>query len=112
MAFQDDVSAFLVSKGVALAASAAPSRETLTEGLRKLYEFLNSLDSDTAAALNEVSTNFPIKALLADPTVDIAPELGSVLQAFDESVDLPPFLTQTVKTQNPSNGELSHGVVT
>ena len=27
-------------------------------------------------------------------------------------VDLPPFLTQMVKTQNPLNGELSHGVVT
>jgi hypothetical protein len=26
-------------------------------------------------------------------------------------LDLPPFLTQPVKTQNPSKGELSHGVV-
>ena len=27
-------------------------------------------------------------------------------------MDLPPVLRQTVKTQNPLNGELSHGVVT
>ncbi len=27
-------------------------------------------------------------------------------------VDLPPFLRQTVKTQNPMNGEMSHGFVT
>lgn len=27
-------------------------------------------------------------------------------------LDLSPFLTQTVKTQNPLNGELSHGSVT
>ena len=26
-------------------------------------------------------------------------------------VDLPPFLRQTVKTQNSLNGELSHGIV-
>src|ERR1035441_198167 len=26
-------------------------------------------------------------------------------------VDLPPFLTQSVKTQNPLNGELSHGII-
>ena len=26
-------------------------------------------------------------------------------------LDLPPFLTQPVKTQNPSKGELSHGIV-
>src|ERR1035441_3332798 len=27
-------------------------------------------------------------------------------------MDLPPLLTQPVKTQNPMNGELSHGIVT
>jgi len=27
-------------------------------------------------------------------------------------LDLPPVLRQMVKTQNPLNGELSHGVVT
>ena len=30
---------------------------------------------------------------------------------YDFKVDLPPFLTQPVKTQNPFKGELSHGVV-
>jgi hypothetical protein len=29
----------------------------------------------------------------------------------DLALDLPPVLTQTVKTQNPFKGELSHGVV-
>jgi hypothetical protein len=29
----------------------------------------------------------------------------------ERDVDLPPVLRQTVKTQNPLNGELSHGVV-
>jgi len=32
--------------------------------------------------------------------------------AYDDlKLDLPPVLRQTVKTQNPLNGELSHGVV-
>ena len=31
---------------------------------------------------------------------------------YYDFLDLPPFLTQMVKTQNPLNGELSHGVVT
>ena len=30
---------------------------------------------------------------------------------YDLIVDLPPFLTQPVKTQNPFKGELSHGVI-
>jgi hypothetical protein len=28
-----------------------------------------------------------------------------------EELDLPPVLRQTVKAQNPLNGELSHGIV-
>jgi hypothetical protein len=32
-------------------------------------------------------------------------------KGFGNSLDLPPFLTQTVKTQNSLNGELSHGIV-
>ena len=31
---------------------------------------------------------------------------------FTSGMDLPPFLTQSDKTQNPLNGELSHGNVT
>ena len=38
-------------------------------------------------------------------------EIVSEVSAPSKPMDLPPFLTQTVKTQNPSNGELSHGVV-
>src|SRR5260370_9519786 len=34
------------------------------------------------------------------------------LPVGESSLDLPPVLTQTVKTQNPFKGELSHGVVT
>jgi hypothetical protein len=34
-----------------------------------------------------------------------------VIQHLKASVDLPLFLTQPVKTQNPFKGELSHGVV-
>ncbi len=33
-------------------------------------------------------------------------------ERFRHGLDLPPFLTHEVKTQNPSKGELSHGVVT
>jgi hypothetical protein len=30
---------------------------------------------------------------------------------YERALDLPPFLTQPVKTQNPFKGELSHGVI-
>ena len=31
---------------------------------------------------------------------------------YSRTLDLPPILRQPVKTQNPLNGELSHGIVT
>ncbi len=46
-----------------------------------------------------------IKIGIADPQ-----RLG--IGGWSYGVDLPPFLTQTVKTQNPFKGELSHGVIT
>jgi hypothetical protein len=55
MAFQDDFAGFLSRSGVDLAASAAPSRESLVTGLGKLNAFISSLDSDTAAALEGVT---------------------------------------------------------
>lgn len=85
MAFQDDFSAFLSRSGVSLDAADAPTQDLLAEGLRKLSAFIGSLDVVTASALEEISADFPIKALLADPSVNIAPELGSVFRAFDQS---------------------------
>jgi mannose-1-phosphate guanylyltransferase len=37
-------------------------------------------------------------------------DFGSPQRAMDVLLDVPPFLTQPVKTQNPSTGELSDGV--
>lgn len=38
-------------------------------------------------------------------------EVVQELEALRQGMDLPPFLTQPVKTQNPFKGELSHGFV-
>jgi hypothetical protein len=42
----------------------------------------------------------------------ISMEKAAKIKDHHADVDLPPFLRQTVKTQNPTNGELSHGFVT
>ena len=73
--------------------------------IRKLY-----------AAMGDVNA---FKSLLADDAVwDIAEGFpnGGVYRGIDTIVsgfflDLSRFLRQPVKTQNPSNGELSHGIV-
>jgi hypothetical protein len=44
-------------------------------------------------------------------TIERASLVCSICQDRLLGVDLPPVLRQPVKTQNPSNGELSHGIV-
>src|SRR5258708_302208 len=52
----------------------------------------------------------------AGASVCVPRSQSSTLEVWTEDVevgvDLPPFLRQTVKTQNPMNGESSHGFVT
>ncbi len=47
-----------------------------------------------------------VEAVQFERIVPLHPEIEG------DELDLPPFLRQTVKTQNPMNGELSHGFVT
>lgn len=85
MSFQEDFSADLSHQGVNLPAASIPRREVLEQGFTKLNDFVNSLDADTAEALGAVTQEFPVKALLASPEVGVAPELATVLAAFDQS---------------------------
>jgi hypothetical protein len=83
MTFEADFSASLARRGVNLPVTSVPNRDILERGLNELNAFVDSLDFDTAQALNEVTREFPIKALLAE--AGIAAELASVLMAFDQS---------------------------
>jgi len=53
------------------------------------------------------------KLYLESPLKCVSGVMGSNLKKRVHSIilDLPPFLTQPVKTQNPFKGELSHGVI-
>src|SRR5215470_5790645 len=83
MAFEDDFSAFLARQGVNLPVASIPKREIVEQGLRDLHAFINSLDGVTAGALDEITQEFPVKALLAQ--AGAAPALQPLLAAFDQS---------------------------
>jgi hypothetical protein len=85
MSFETDFSKAMAEKGVTISPQDVPSKDQVGLGVTKLETFFNSLDPDTAQMLDEVSAEFPIKALLASPNVEIAPELGKILQAADDS---------------------------
>jgi hypothetical protein len=84
MAFADDYVQCLSQAGITVDVSVIPDSDTLSQGLGQLATWLNSLDSATQAAFDEVTADQPVKAGLADPTVGIAPNLGALLQAVDQ----------------------------
>jgi hypothetical protein len=83
MAFADDFAQALQASGINIDASKIPSQDVLQASLNSLQTWLGSLDSDTKSAADEVTADFPVKAGLADPTVNIAPGLSDLLTAAD-----------------------------
>ncbi len=83
MAFSDDFASCLASAGINIAASDIPDQQTLQSGLQKLQNWISSLDAVTGSALDEVTADFKVKAGIADPSVNIAPELSGLLRAAD-----------------------------
>src|SRR5262249_49728258 len=73
----------LAQAGITIDASTIPDQESLSQGLDGLASWFNSLDVDNQAAFDLVTGDQPVKAGLADPNVNIAPNLGPLLQAID-----------------------------
>jgi hypothetical protein len=83
MSFSDDFAQALREGGFDVEVASVPPRKALESGLERVRAWIDSLEEDTRSALDEVTAEFPIKRHLADPTVDIAPGLFDLLQAFD-----------------------------
>jgi hypothetical protein len=85
MSFETDYAAAMAENGVTISPQEVPSRDQVGIGVTKLLAFFGSLDADTMQMLDQVSGEFPIKALLASPNVAIAPELARIFQAADDA---------------------------
>ncbi len=85
MPFAEDFSQLLRDSGIDVDATQIPSQDDIQSGIDGLQVWLDSLEPDTKSAADGVTADFPVKAGLADPQVDIASGLGSVLFAADNS---------------------------
>ncbi|MFD9353868.1 hypothetical protein [Streptomyces sp. NPDC060031] len=83
MSYQEEFATAMASQGVAIDAGMVPDQATVDNDLNQLSDWLTSLETDTLAAIDRVTADFPVKAHLADPSVGVAPNLGALLQAFD-----------------------------
>ena len=83
MSFQDAFASELVRAGIPIEASAVPEREVLVGDLESMESWLNDLDDDTRAGVDEMVADDSVKFALADSSDPIAPNLGSLFAAID-----------------------------
>jgi hypothetical protein len=80
------------------------------EPITILYQVEYPMDQPAFAAYLKRVTSGSSRSELSIGDPSLIP--ADVVVRLENGLDLPPFLTQPVKTQNPLNGELSHGIVT
>jgi hypothetical protein len=100
MAFADEMSQCLGGAGMPIGPEAIPDRLELETGLERLVSWMNELDEDARAALDEITGDYAVNALIADPSVNIAPELGPLLSAIDEVPESIPISTLAEQCQS------------
>ncbi len=83
MAFQDDFSQCMSQNGINIDPSAVPADgATLTSVLDYIKQYLQGLDPDIAAGLDDVCTNNPTNCALIDLNI-VDSSYQPLLQAFD-----------------------------
>ncbi|MCC6315536.1 MAG: hypothetical protein IT337_16175 [Thermomicrobiales bacterium] len=87
MAFEDDFAACLtnVMPGFDFQASDIPAEDEVRIGAENLAAWLNALEPDTLAAVDEVTADFGVSQGLADPSVGIAVPLLPILLVVDNT---------------------------
>jgi transposase len=91
-------------------AVALPARELSWQGIAREY----GLNCRSVAKIVKRAVEYGLRNRARPPVHVIGIDEASTAKSgwfHDVQMDLPPFLTQPVKAQNPFKGELSHGVI-
>ena len=83
MGFSEDFAAALGKSGFVVDPKSVPPAAVLETSLGSARQWLDSLESTTRKAVDEVTGEFGLNAALADDQVRIAPGLSGLLQVFD-----------------------------
>jgi hypothetical protein len=89
MAFADDFSQCMSQYGIAVDPSAVPEHDLLKSALDYAQNWLSSLDPGMRAGFDAATTNDPVSVVLADSSVNAAPAIPGLLQAFDQAQGQP-----------------------
>ena len=89
MAYPDDFVTCMAQYGVTVDAGSLPDQSTLQQALEYVQSWFSSLDPQVQAGIDAATTNEATSQLLADSSVNIAPAIEALLQAFDAAQGQP-----------------------
>src|SRR5215217_8643454 len=84
MAFADDFAALLADRGIPIDPADVPDPDVIGGALDNIDGFLSELDEAVRDGYDEGSLEFAVCSVLSDPTVNVAPEISTLLAAYDQ----------------------------
>ncbi|MFH8836791.1 hypothetical protein [Streptomyces sp. NPDC017868] len=88
MAFAEDFAAALSNRGIQMDAADVPAPDVIGGALDNINGYLSQLDEFVREGFDESSLEFTVCSVLADPTVNVAPEISSILAAYDRTPNM------------------------
>ncbi|MEU7283496.1 hypothetical protein AB0A69_32705 [Streptomyces sp. NPDC045431] len=88
MAFAEDFAAALAQRGIQMDANDVPAPDVIGGALDNINGFMSDMDVAVREGFDESSLEFAVCSVLADPSVSIAPEISSILAAYDRTPNM------------------------
>jgi hypothetical protein len=84
MAFVDNFVAMMAEQGISIDPSVVPDPETIDGALNNIQSWREQLNPAVREGFDEGSEEFAVCFVLADPEINVAPELRGILESFDQ----------------------------
>ena len=84
MAFAENSCPSPSDHGIEVDPASLPEQEMIRQSLENVQTWLDELNEAVREGFDEGSEEFAVCHLLAEPELDVAPEIPSLLEAFDQ----------------------------
>ncbi|GGY09258.1 hypothetical protein [Streptomyces tanashiensis] len=109
MAFEEDFAAALAQRGIQMDAADVPAPDVIGGALDNINGFMSGMDDAVREGFDESSLEFTVCSVLADPSVNIAPEISTILAAYDRTPNM--RLTELLQATRETLDQVQGGQV-